>query len=275
MAPHRSRPPRPVLLVLVSVALLLAACGQQASTTFSSIGETLATPPPSVSPGASPGATWPLTLTDDAGRSVTLPAPPQRVVSLAPSNTEIVCALGACDRLAGVTDFDDYPASVTDLPKVVVSATVDPEKVVAARPDLVLAAGNGFTPDAVIRQLSDLGLRVLTLYPSDLDGVEADISLLGRALDREASAGALVVDMRDRIAAISQRVAGLDRPRTFYEVSVYQGVIYTAGEGSFLASLISHGGRRPGHRRPRLHRYRPGDPGPARPAAHPARRREL
>jgi iron complex transport system substrate-binding protein len=244
MARTRTRPRRLRIVLLVAVAVLLAACGQERSSTFSSVGATLSEPP-SPSASAAPSVRYPLTLTDDAGRSVTLAAAPARVVSLAPSNTEIVCAIGACDTLTGVTDFDDYPASVTTLPKVVINATVDAEKVVAARPDLVLAAGNGLTPEAVITQLTGLGLQVMTLYPRDLDGIYADIGLVGRATGHADAATTLVATMRSRVAAVRDAVAGAARPRTFYEVSVYQGVIYTAGDGSFLASLIDMAGGDP------------------------------
>ncbi|MGI8658289.1 MAG: ABC transporter substrate-binding protein [Candidatus Limnocylindria bacterium] len=176
---------------------------------------------------------------------MTLDAEPERIVSLAPSNTEIVCALNACDRLVGVTDFDDYPAQVTAVPKVVNLAQVDLEAVVAAEPDVVLAAGNELTPTTVIDQLVDLGLPVIVLYPESLDEVAADIELVGMALGRDEAAAALVDDMRARVDAVESAVAGLDRPRTFYEVSVFEGTIYTAGEGSFLASLIDVAGGEP------------------------------
>jgi len=227
-----------VLAPILALLLLLAACGTTQSTTLSSIG--VAT---SNAPTAAP--TFPVTLTDDAGHSVALAATPERIVSLAPSNTEIVCALDACDRLVGVTDFDDYPTSVKEVPKVVIQAKVDVEKVVAARPDLVLAAGNGLTPDAVITQLTGLGLKVLTLYPTDLDGVYADITLVGRALGADAAAAQTVSGMRARVAAVTDKLASAVRPRVFYEVSVFEGSIYTAGKDSFLASLISLAGGDP------------------------------
>jgi len=196
------------------------------------------------SPAASVPA-FPTTLTDDAGREVTIPADPQRIVSLAPSNTEIVCALGACDELVGVVDIDDFPPEVADLPKVVISTQVDVEKVVAADPQLILAAGNEFTLSTVIDQLAGLGYPVLVLYPEDLDEVYADIELVGRAIDARAAAEDLVAAMRGRVQAVVDLVAGADRPRTFYEVSLYEGTIYTAGDGSFLASLISLAGGEP------------------------------
>ncbi len=186
-----------------------------------------------------------MTLTDDAGREVSLAAEPEAIVSLAPSNTEIVCALDACDRVVGVTDFDDYPPEVVDIDKVVTMAQVDVEAVVAAEPDLVLAAGNELTPTAVIDQLSELGLAVLVLYPESLDEVAADIELVGTAIDQQEEAAAVVEAMDARIAAVEEAVAGIERPRTFYEVSVFEGTIYTAGEGSFLASLIDTAGGEP------------------------------
>ncbi len=245
MAPTRPRSPRFVpLLLLLAACLALSACADGGVTSGSTLASTTA-PSVSATPAASPPDAWPLTLADDTGRTVTLDAAPSRIVSLAPSNTEIACAVGACGALVGVTDFDDYPASVADLPKVVTNATVDPEKVVAARPDLVLAGGNGLTPVAVIDQLRGLGLRVMTLYPADLDGIYADIDLVGRALGRAGQAASLVDSMRSRVVAVQQAVAGAPRPRVFYEVSVYQGVVYTAGEGSFLASLIEMAGGDP------------------------------
>lgn len=228
---------RPRLLTLL-LALLLAACAP-------AVGDPTPQPSLSAAPGASDGIAYPLTLTDDAGRQVTLSAAPMRIVSLAPSNTEIVCALAACEQLVGVTDFDDYPAQVADVPPVVVGAVVDVEKVAAARPQLILAAGNELTPTAVIDQLTQLGYPVLSLYPRDLDGVYADISLVGAAIDAQPAADVLVASMKSREAAVASAVAGAPQPRTFYEVGLFEGSIYTAGRDSFLAALITLAGGSP------------------------------
>lgn len=233
--------PRRLSTLLLILASLLAAC-RAAPAESSSPREA----PPTAAPASeSPAAAYPLTVMDDAGREIALEAEPATIVSLAPSNTEIVCALDACDRLVGVTDFDDYPAEVADVDKVVTMAQVDVEAVVAAEPDLVLAAGNELTPTTVIDQLDELGLPVLVLYPDSLDEVMADIELLGAAIGRVDAAAALVDQMAARIEAVETAVADLERPRTFYEVSVFEGSIYTAGEGSFLASLIETAGGEP------------------------------
>ena len=233
---------RSLFIPLLAIPLLLAACGQTQSTTFSSVGAGLGS---SATPSPEPSVSYPLTLTDDAGRTIILAKKPARIVSLAPSNTEIVCALGACGALTGVTDFDDYPASVKNVAHVVVQAKVDAEKVLAAQPDLVLAAGNGLTPEAAIKQLTDLGLRVMILYPKDLAGVYHDVTLVGEALGMPDRAQSTVASMQARVKAVTDVVAAAAHPRTFYEVSVFGGTIYTAGNDSFLSSLISLAGGDP------------------------------
>lgn len=231
--------PRLRLLLLTSLlTLALAACAPAGSPTPSAESSVAASPSASA-------AAYPVSLTDDAGRAVSLAAEPTRIVSLAPSNTEIVCAVGACGRLVGVTDADDYPAEVSEVDKVVIAAQVDVEKVVAADPELILAAGNELTPSTVITRLADLGYPVLVLYPESLDELYADIELVGRALNATTQAADVVSDMRARAEAVAEAVATAERPRTFYEVAVYQGTIYTAGADSFLASLLSIAGADP------------------------------
>lgn len=226
-------------LLLVGLVLLVSGCAAPAP---------LATTEPrtTTTPAATMAtAAYPVTLTDDADRTVTIDAEPERIVSLAPSNTEIVCALDACDRLVGVTDFDDYPPEVADVTDVVVGAQVDVEQVVAAEPDLIVAAGNELTPTSVIEQLTELDYPVLTLYPETLDEIYADIELVGEALDAASRADALVGEMQARVDDVVAAVDGAERPRTFYEVSVFEGTIYGPAEGSFLASLLELAGAEP------------------------------
>jgi iron complex transport system substrate-binding protein len=244
-----ARIPIRLLLSILALLLVLAACapsgGAPPSGSASAADPSLA---PTASPSPSATATtaaFPVTIADGVGNEVTLESAPERIVSLAPSNTEIVCALGACDRLVGVTDFDDYPPEVAEIDKVVVAATVDVERVVAAEPDLVLAAGNELTPSAVLDQLAELELPVLVLYPESLDEVKTDIELVATALDRRAEADALIADMEVRIDDVTTAVEGAERPATLYEVFHSEGTTYTAGEGSFLASMIELAGGDP------------------------------
>lgn len=244
-SPRRSTPRPRLLLGATLLALAVAGCSAAGPSAPppSSAASSSTSPAPSSLPSAQPA--FPVTLVDERGDELTLAAEPQRIVSLAPSNTEIVCALGACDRLVGVTDFDDHPAEVIELPKVVVQAQVDVELVIAAEPDLVLAAGNELTPTAAIDQMEGLGLPVLVLYPESLDEVYADIELLGRALGATDAATELVATLRARAADVVEAVEGADRPRVLYEVFHAEGTTYTAGEGSFLASLLELAGAEP------------------------------
>jgi iron complex transport system substrate-binding protein len=235
-----SRSPRFLPLLLLALACGCAAPAADGSAPPASTPEPAESAEPSLEPAA-----YPVTLTDDAGRELEIATEPQRIFSLAPSNTEIVCALDACDRLVGVTDFDDFPPSVAEIDKVVVNATVDVELVVAAEPDLVLAAGNELTPSAVIEQLDGLGLPVLVLYPETLEEIYADIELIGSALDRADEADVVVGAMEERVADVVAAVEGADAPLTLYEVFHSEGTTYAAGEGSFLASLITLAGAEP------------------------------
>jgi iron complex transport system substrate-binding protein len=237
---------------LVLVALLLAACNSAASPSAPAEGPSAASVAPSVAATSTPipATSFPVTLTDDEGREVTIEAEPERIVSLAPSSTEIVCALGACDRIVGVNDFrDGFPADVLaaleDVPNVASFTGVDREAVVGAEPDLVLAAGNNLTAPADIEALAELGYPVLVLYPESLEEVYADIGLVGEAVDARPQAEDLVADMRERVAAVTEAVTALERPRTFYEVGLFSGSIYTAGADSFLATLIELAGGEP------------------------------
>jgi iron complex transport system substrate-binding protein len=230
------------------LALLVAACAQTGS--GPSAGSPGGAPLLPATATPHPATVFPLTLTDDAGREVTLDAQPERIVSLAPSNTEIVCALGACDRLVGVPEYqvgypDDVAATVADLPIVVSFGPVDREAIVATEPDLVLAAGNELTSSEDVDALTELGLPVIVLYPESLDEVSADIELVGEALDAQSEAAEVTAEMAETIAQVEAAVAGEETPRTFYEVSVFEGTIYTAGEDSFLASLIDTAGGDP------------------------------
>jgi iron complex transport system substrate-binding protein len=238
MAIRRRRFLAPILLALA------AACQPSASASPSPSAP--ASEPASAAPSASAAEVgYPLTLTDDAGRAVDIPDEPERIVSLAPSNTEIVCALDACDRLVGVTDFDDYPAEVAEVPDVVIGAVVDVELVAQADPDLILAAGNEFTSSAVITDLAGLGYPVLVLYPETLEAVLDNVELVGTAINAVEAAGEVTEHMAEHIAEVRAAVAGEPAPRTFYEVGLFEGAIYTAGEDSFLAGLIDTAGGDP------------------------------
>lgn len=194
-----------------------------------------ATPTTAVTPTAAvQPATFPLTVKDDAGRSVTIKALPKKIVSLAPGNTEILYALGLGDQVVGVTDFDDYPPEVKNKPKIGGFATVDAEKVVATGADLVLATSLHTAKE--VPALEKLGLTVVVLDPQNVDQVLDRITLVGRITGRDKEALALTSQMSRQIVDITAKAkADPKPPRVFW--SLGDG-LFTVGPGSFVDDLI-------------------------------------
>jgi iron complex transport system substrate-binding protein len=229
--------------VAVLVAVLVACGGNGASpgpSGLSSPGPTIAE---STAPSPSPIA-YPLTLTDDEGTSVTIPAAPRKVVSLTPATTETLFAIGGGATLVGRTDSDDYPPDAASAPIVVKLGRVDVEQVVGLSPDVVLAGGNGFTPPDVISQLRALHLPVVVLYARTVDQVAADIRLEGLATGQGAAANDLADSMTQQIDAIKAATDGVQRPKVFYEIDA-TSAIYTAADQSFLAEELTIAGGDP------------------------------
>jgi iron complex transport system substrate-binding protein len=174
-------------------------------------------------------------VVDDRGRALHLSVPPQRIVSLLPSLTETVCALGACGRLVGTDRHSNHPASVAALPKL--GGLDDPqiERIVSLKPDLVLAAGSS----RVIDRLESLGLRVLALEPKNLADTERIIQQVAGALgDGEGpTAAVLWQTLQARIDAAAARVPAVRRGQAVYfEVD---STPYAAGPQSFVGELLA------------------------------------
>jgi iron complex transport system substrate-binding protein len=178
-----------------------------------------------------------LQITDDRGVTVTLDRSPQRIVSLLPSLTETVCALGECRRLVGVDRYSNFPASVRALPQV--GGGIDPniEAVVALRPDVVLMA----TSSRGVERFEALGLKVLALEPRSSADVQRVIGQLGQLLEvPDAQRIWRAIDAR--VTAAAQSIPPAARSaRVYFEVS--RGP-YAAGPGSFLGEMLQRLGVR-------------------------------
>ena len=176
---------------------------------------------------------------DDLGRLVAINGTPQRIVSLAPSNTAILFALGLGDKVVGVTDYCDYPPEALEKEKVGGYADPDIEKLVALNPDLILVAHG--TPMDVIDTMVGLGLTLFGIKTSDLDDALNDIRRIGEITDNELEAQALTSEMAVRIQAITNQTEELEqRPRIFY--IVWHDPLWTAGSETFINELIEKGG---------------------------------
>lgn len=175
------------------------------------------------------------TIPDMLGRPVTIPDGPLRLVSLSPSLTEIVYALGREDWLVGVTDFCDYPPAARGKPRVGGTITPNLERVLQVRPSLVLATAEG-NPRDLVGQLTRVGIPIFALKPDGYAGILDAIRLLGRLLQAEAPAAALVRAMDEQAARIHSTVAGRPRARVLY--LVWSNPAIAAGPASFIHDLI-------------------------------------
>jgi iron complex transport system substrate-binding protein len=176
---------------------------------------------------------------DDLGRLVPINGTPQRIISLAPSNTEILFALGLRERIVGVTDYCDYPPEALNKTKVGGYANPDAEKIVALNSDLILVAHG--TPMDVINNLVGLGLTVFGIKTTDLDDLLNDIRRIAEITDKEVEAQALTFEMESGIQAVTNQTDELEqRPRVFY--IVWHDPLWTAGSGTFINELIEKSG---------------------------------
>lgn len=229
------------------LAAVLAACGGGSSAPpTSSLVAT--SPPASPTSSAAPSpstAAFPVTLTDDEGTAVTIPAEPEAIVSLTPAETEILFAIGAGDRVVGkVEDLANFPPEAEDVEVVGTFDGVDVEKIVAAEADLVIAGGSGGTPEDAIDRLRSLGVPVLVVYAATVDDVFEDIELTGAAVGRPDEAAELVAWMRRGFEDVAAATAAAPRPRVFYETGD-QPAIYGIADDSVYAEMIELAGGSP------------------------------
>ena len=182
---------------------------------------------------------FPLTLQDDLGRTVTLKAPPKRIVTMLPSVTETVCALGACDRIVATDDYSDWPESVKRLPKAGGLYNPNPELIVSLKPDLVLVSKYG----RLYETLERAGLTVYAVRTETYEDIFKTVRTLGRLLGLPAEAERLVAQIQKEVYQEEARAAkARSRPRVYYEidptpytVGPERICVYTGGEASLLS----------------------------------------
>jgi iron complex transport system substrate-binding protein len=216
----------PILAVFLFVA---SACGAAVAPT----------PAPTQQPSASVAAVaFPTTVTDFQNRSVTVPRRPERIVSIGPSITEFLFALGAGPRVVGADDFSDEPAAAKQLEKVG-GIKVNFEKVVSLKPDLVLTVKFS---DGTIERLAGAGLLVLVVDPQTTGDVARTAVLLGRAVGSDGETMARDIGKRvDDVRAKTSSAA--NKPRVYHEIDASDPTkIFTVGPGSYIHDLIEIAG---------------------------------
>ena len=211
---------RKLFFVMLLVALTLAACA------------------PAVPSGNEAAG---IVVTDGLGREVKLESAAQRVVSLAPSNTEILFALGAGDKVVGRDEVSDYPAEALALPTVGGWSGFSAEAIVALKPDLVLAAE--INSPELVAELEGLGLTVYYLSnPKTLEELYVNIEIVATLTGRDATK--LTDSLKARVAAVDEKIMPLSyQPSVFYEVDATDpSKPYSVGPGTFIHLLINRAG---------------------------------
>jgi iron complex transport system substrate-binding protein len=185
--------------------------------------------PPSVSAPA-----FPLSLADSRGRTVSLPSAPRRVVSIAPSLTEIVFLLGKGSSLAGVTRYCNFPPAAAKLPKVGGISDPDVERIVRASPDLVLCTNDG-NPREKVEAIEGMGIPAFCIAPQDLEGILAGVERVGALLGAAEEGKRQAARLRARVAR-ARRAPGASVPRVLFAVST--NPLIAAGRDTFMDELV-------------------------------------
>lgn len=227
-------------LLLTLLIALLTACAPQTTPTVAPVAtEIVATEAPAT---AAPTETPAKNYTDGLGREITLETTPQRIVSLAPSNTEILFAIGAGSQVVGRDEFSDFPAEAASIESIGGSfGEYNVEAIVALKPDLVLAAEIN-TPE-LVKQLEDLGLTVFYLKnPTTLEEMYVNLDVVGQLTGQDVTE--LIDTLEARVAAVDEKIAPIStRPTVFYEIDATDATKpYTYGPGTFGDLLIQRAG---------------------------------
>lgn len=179
-------------------------------------------------------------IKDQMDREVVIGSLPERVVSLAPGNTEIAFAVGLDKKIVGVTDFCDYPAEAKTKEKVGGFANPNIEAVIALKPDLVLA---GNKHEEIVKKLEELGIPVLIISPESLEEVYTAMQLVAEASGNADKTAAVIADMKGRIQKIEDKLAAIadeKKARVYYEV--YSNPLMSAGKLSLIHEVITLAG---------------------------------
>ncbi len=181
-----------------------------------------------------------ITLEDGLGRQVQLASTPERIISLAPSNTEMLFALGLGERIVGVSEYCNYPPEAQDKPRAGSFSEPNIEQILSLEPDLVVAVP---LQDKEFSRLEELGIPLLAVDPTSIEEIYSALELLGKATGAEEEASLLVEECRENIDAVREKVGHLspeEKIRVYYEV--YADPLMSVGTDSVIHELIETAG---------------------------------
>lgn len=214
-----------IVLTFLFVLMLLSSCSKNHEN-----GKTL----------TSDNEEFPIVIEDQIGRKITIKELPERIISLSPSNTEIIYALGLEDRLVGVTEYCDYPEDAKTKEKIGGYDEPNLEKIFSLEPDLVIATT---AHQKAVEQIEKLDIPCIVLAPKNIDEMLDSIVIIGKASGAKSDAEKLVYDLKNRIKNIEKYTADTPeakRPKVYYEL--WHSPIMTVGPGTFIDDIIHRAG---------------------------------
>ncbi|MFE4430225.1 ABC transporter substrate-binding protein [Peribacillus butanolivorans] len=181
------------------------------------------------------------TVTDDTGKKIKFDKVPETVVSLQPSNTEILFKLGLGDKVVGVTDFDNYPEEAKDIEHVSDSVNINAEKIISLKPDAVIAYTIG--DETTLKPLEDAGIPVFIIKSAtNFDDVYGDIGQIAEVMGVAENGEELVKDIQNQITSVEEKIETLDeKEQTYFEISPAPE-IYTTGSETFQQEILKTAG---------------------------------
>lgn len=184
---------------------------------------------------------YPYEAVDYLGTTYTIEKEPQKVVSVSPSMTELIYALGAQDKLVGRSDYCDYPEEAASVESVGSMQTPDVEKIISLEPDLVIVTN--MVDEQVVSKLTDVDISVLTVADvQDLSQIYDMVSMVGAALNKNAEAAALVEESKGTITDVEEKVKDLEAPSVYYVVSYGEYGDSIPGGDTFIHGIITAAG---------------------------------
>lgn len=185
------------------------------------------------------GSNFPLTITDSLGREIVISSEPGKIISMSPAITEILFAIGVDNKIAGVTNYCNYPSGAAKKDRIGDFLNPNIEMIVSIEPDIIFVA-DGVQEDFV-KQFDKLGIIVITLDATTIAEVVENIKTAGLVCGAVQQAAAIAGDMTKRIDAIEAKTAGANnKPAVFFEV--WDDPLMTAGPGSFIDDMINLSG---------------------------------
>lgn len=184
---------------------------------------------------------YPYTFTDSKGNEVIIESEPKKIISVAPSITELVYAFGKGDELIGRTDYCDYPEESANVQSIGTLTDPNIEKIVELKPDIVIASTH--FKDDVLKKLQDLGIKVVVIKDSkNIDGAYESMDKLGEILNTQEKAQQVVDSNKQKIEEIKEKVKDAETPKTYYVVGFGKTGDYTATGDTFIAEMLSIAG---------------------------------